>query len=102
LKLISFTFVSGEVKEKRDYTSLNAITFDNYQIVINCTYWTSPDVDASPAIPYDLFTDSHIAYDLIYNPERPNFLRQAKAKGYHRKNGYDMLVALKSWEIWNK
>jgi shikimate dehydrogenase len=103
---ISFTFVSRGGKEKTiDYTSLNAITFDNYQIVINCTpIGTSPDVDASPAIPYDLFTDSHIAYDLIYNPEETQFLRQAKAKGATTKNGYDMLVyqAEKSWEIWNK
>jgi shikimate dehydrogenase len=103
---IAYTFVSRSFKEHAiAYTSLNAITFNNYQIVINCTpIGTSPDVAASPAIPYDLFTDRHIAYDLIYNPEETEFLRQAKAKGATTKNGYDMLVfqAEKSWEIWNK
>lgn len=103
---IAYTFVSRSDKENAiAYTSLNAITFNNYQIVINCTpIGTSPDVAASPAIPYDLFTDRHIAYDLIYNPEETQFLRQAKAKGATTKNGYDMLVfqAEKSWEIWNR
>lgn len=103
---IAYTFVSRGGKENTiDYTSLNAMTFDNYQIVINCTpIGTSPDIDASPAIPYNFFTSNHIAYDLIYNPEETQFLRQAKAKGAATKNGYDMLVyqAEKSWEIWNK
>lgn len=103
---IAYTFVSRSDKENTiAYTSLNAIIFTNYQIVINCTpIGTSPDVDASPAIPYNLFTDRHIAYDLIYNPEETQFLRQAKAKGATTKNGYDMLVfqAEKSWEIWNR
>jgi shikimate dehydrogenase len=79
------------------------LTFDNYQIVINCTpIGTSPDIDASPAIPYDLFTDKHSPYDLIYNPEETQFYaKQSKALP---QNGYDMLVyqAEKSWEIWNK
>jgi shikimate 5-dehydrogenase len=38
-----------------------------------------------------LFTDSHIAYDLIYNPEETQFLRQAKAKRCYHENGYDMV-----------
>jgi shikimate dehydrogenase len=103
---IAYTFVSRGGKENTiAYSSLNALLFENYQIVINCTpIGTSPDIDASPAIPYDLFTSKHIAYDLIYNPEETQFLSQAKAKGATTKNGYDMLVyqAEKSWEIWNK
>ena len=103
---ITYTFVSRGGKENTiAYSSLNALLFENYQIVINCTpIGTSPDIDASPAIPYDLFTSKHIAYDLIYNPEETQFLSQAKAKGATTKNGYDMLVyqAEKSWEIWNK
>ncbi|MDG2431298.1 shikimate dehydrogenase, partial [Flavobacterium sp.] len=103
---ISYTFVSRGTKENTiAYSSLNALLFENYQIVINCTpIGTSPDIEVSPAIPYDLFTSKHIAYDLIYNPEETQFLRQAKAKGATTKNGYDMLVyqAEKSWKIWNK
>lgn len=103
---ILFTFVSREEKEGMiDYDLINATTFDNYQIFINCTpLGTSPNTKEFPPIPYDYFTDKHIAFDLIYNPEETVFLKKAKKKGATIKNGYDMLVlqAEKSWEIWNK
>lgn len=103
---VLFTFVSREEKEGMiDYDLINATTFDNYQIIINCTpLGTSPNTKEFPQIPYDYFTDKHIAFDLIYNPEETVFLKKAKKKGAITKNGYEMLVlqAEKSWEIWNK
>ena len=103
---IEYTFVSREASEKTiDYSLINATTFDNFQIIINCTpLGTSPNFDAFPPIPFEYFTEKHIAFDLIYNPEETVFLQKAKAKGAIIKNGYDMLVfqAEKSWQIWNK
>lgn len=103
---ILYTFVSREAKENSiDYDLINATTFDNYQIIINCTpVGTSPNIEASPNLPYQFFTAKHIAYDLIYNPEETAFLRKAKTNGAIIKNGYDMLVfqAEKAWKIWNK
>jgi len=103
---ISYTFVSREAKENAiDYNQINAITFDQYQIIINSTpVGTSPNVDAFPLIPYEFFTDMHIAYDLIYNPAETQFLKKAAAQGAQTKNGLDMLIfqAEKAWEIWNK
>ncbi|WP_456315660.1 shikimate dehydrogenase family protein [Pseudomonas shirazensis] len=103
---ILYTFVSREAKENIiDYDLVNATTFDNFQIIINSTpVGTSPNIEACPAIPYEFFTDKHIAYDLIYNPEETQFLKNAKAKGAKIKNGYDMLIfqAEKAWKIWNK
>jgi shikimate dehydrogenase len=103
---IPYTFVSREAKENGiDYDRINATTFDNYQIIINATpVGTSPDVDAFPLIPYEFFTDKHIAYDLIYNPAETQFLKKAKQQGAQIKNGLDMLVfqAEKAWKIWNK
>lgn len=103
---IEYTFVSREVTEKTiDYTRINETTFDNFQIIINCTpLGTSPNIEAFPPIPYNYFTDKHIAFDLIYNPEETVFLQKAKLKGATIKNGYEMLVfqAEKSWKIWNK
>jgi shikimate dehydrogenase len=100
------TFVSREATENTiDYNKINATTFDNYQIFINCTpLGTSPNTKEFPPIPYDFFTPNHIAFDLIYNPEETVFLKKAKNKGAVIKNGYDMLVfqAEKSWKIWNK
>ena len=103
---IMYTFVSREAKEGiMDYDSINAATFDDYQIIINSSpVGTSPNTDAFPLIPYEFFTKNHIAYDLIYNPAETQFLKKAAAMGAQTKNGQDMLVfqAEKSWEIWNK
>lgn len=103
---ILYTFVTREEKEGMiNYDRINATTFDNYQIIINCTpLGTSPNTKEFPPIPYNFFTEKHIAFDLIYNPEETQFLKKAKKKGAVIKNGYEMLVlqAEKAWKIWNK
>ena len=100
---ILYTFVSREATENTiDYPRINATTFDNYQIIINCTpLGTSPNTNEFPAIPYEFFTQKHIAFDLVYNPELTVFLKKAKQKGAVTKNGYEMLVfqAEKAWKI---
>lgn len=103
---IFYTFVSREASENAiDYNRVNVTTFDNFQIIINCTpLGTSPNTKEFPPIPYEFFTEKHIAFDLIYNPEETQFLKKAKKKGATIKNGYEMLVfqAEKAWTIWNK
>jgi shikimate dehydrogenase len=103
---IRYTFVSREEKEGRmNYNQINATTFDNYHIIINGTpLGTSPNTEAFPPIPFEFFTNKHIAFDLIYNPEETLFLKKAKQQGAITKNGYEMLVlqAEKAWKIWNK
>ena len=103
---ILHTFVSREASENAiDYNRINVTTFDNFQIIINCTpVGTSPNTKEFPPIPYEYFTEKHIAFDLIYNPEETQFLKKAQKKGATIKNGYEMLVfqAEKAWKIWNK
>jgi shikimate dehydrogenase len=103
---ITYTFVSREATQNTiDYNRINATTFDNYHIIINCTpLGTSPNITEFPPIPYEFFTEKHIAFDLIYNPEETQFLKKAKKKGAICKNGLEMLQfqADKAWEIWNK
>ena len=103
---IPYTFVSREAKENGiDYGRINATTFDNYQIIINATpLGTNPQVNLCPLIPYEFFTEKHIAFDLIYNPAETQFLKNAKQQGAQIKNGLDMLIfqAEKAWKIWNK
>lgn len=87
------------------YDRINATTFDNFQIIINCTpLGTTPNIKEYPPIPYQFFTEKHIAFDLIYNPEESQFLQKAKQNGAVTKNGMEMLVfqAEKAWKIWNK
>ncbi len=103
---IFYTYVSRDASENTiDYSRINATTFDNYQIIINCTpLGTSPNIKELPPIPYTFFTEKHIAFDLIYNPEETQFLKKAKKKGAVIKNGKEMLIfqAEKAWKIWNK
>jgi shikimate dehydrogenase len=103
---ILYTLVSREASANTiDYNRINATTFDNYQIIINCTpLGTWPNIEAFPILPYVFFTNKHIAFDLIYNPEETKFLKQAAANGAVTMNGFEMLrfQAEKSWKIWNK
>ena len=103
---ILYTFVSREAKENViGYDKINATTFDNYQIIINCTpVGTSPKVEEFPLFSYSYFTEKHIAFDLIYNPAETQFLKKAKANGAVTQNGLDMLIfqAEKAWKVWNK
>ena len=103
---IKYTFVSRTANENTiSYEQINADTFNEHTIVINATpVGTSPNIEAFPMIPYDYFTDNHIAFDLIYNPAETQFLKKAAERGAQIKNGHEMLVfqAEKAWEIWNR
>ncbi len=103
---IQYTFVSRqETNNAINYNRINATTFDNYQIIINCTpVGTSPNIKDYPEIPYEYFTNKHIAFDLIYNPSETQFLKKASKKGTITKNGQEMLIfqAEKAWKIWGK
>ena len=61
-------------------------------------------VDACPDIPYQLLTDRHLLYDLVYNPQETLFLKRGAEHGAAVKNGLEMLhlQALASWRFWNE
>ena len=103
---IDYILVSREPSEHTlMYNEIDASTFEEYQIIINCTpLGTNPNVNVCPEIPYGYFTGKHIAYDLIYNHEETLFLKKARQKGAVIKNGYEMLVfqAERAWKIWKK
>lgn len=103
---IPFVFVSREAHENAiTYERINATTFDNFQVFINCTpLGTTPNTKEFPPIPFEFFTGKHLAFDLIYNPEETQFLKKARKKGATTKNGMEMLLfqAEKAWKIWNK
>ena len=103
---IHYKYVSRSIENQNTimYNSINETTFDNFQIIVNCTpLGTAPNNDICPDIPYQYFSQNHIAFDLIYNPEETLFLKKAKQGGATVKNGYEMLVfqAEKAWKIWN-
>jgi len=104
--MIEYDFVSRTGSDTIfTYDELTADVFKDYQIIINTSpVGTFPNVDEFPPLNYLLFTENHIAFDLIYNPTETKFLRLAKQNGADTENGYAMLVhqAEKAWEIWNK
>jgi shikimate dehydrogenase len=103
---ITATFVSRNPAENElSYNQLTKTIFDEYQLIINCTpLGTSPNSDTFPPIPYEYITPSHLVFDLVYNPEKTVFLKQAEAQGATIVNGYEMLIfqAEKAWKLWHK
>ncbi len=87
---------------EKAWPELNTKCFDEYYAVINTTpVGMFPNIDDCPDIPYEGFSNKHLAFDLIYNPERTKFLENAKNHGSEIENGKYMLElqANRAWEI---
>jgi len=94
-----------EEKGELSYNDLDEDVMENYKIIVNTTpIGTYPNIEGCPAIPFELITNKHLLFDLVYNPEVTEFLKQGKKRGAIVKNGLEMLhlQALASWEIWNR
>lgn len=103
---IDYTFVSrSRNKNSFLYAELNEDILASHQIIVNCSpVGTSPNVDVCPDIPYEYLNETHLVFDLIYNPEKTLFLQKAQEKQAVIQNGFEMLVfqAEKAWKIWNR
>lgn len=105
LTKLEIDYQSVTRKGELRFPDLDKEIISEHPLIINCTpVGTFPDLEASPDIPYQFITTSHLLYDLIYNPEKTKFLQLGEIKGAKIKNGYEMLVlqAEKSWEIWSQ
>lgn len=93
--------------KQRGHITYNQITeafISNHKLLINTTpLGMYPNVDQAVSIPYQSLTQKHLCYDVVYNPDETQFLKQCKQQGAQIKNGLEMLhlQADKSWEIWN-
>jgi shikimate dehydrogenase len=103
---IGGTYVSRKGGDGRlSYEELTAEVMATHTIIINCSpVGTYPNVQESPLIPYELLTEAHLLYDLVYNPSETEFLKKGAAHGATTKNGLEMLhkQALAAWNIWNE
>lgn len=87
------------------YTDVNQELLEQHTLIVNTTpLGMYPNVDAAPQMPYQLLTDKHFLFDLIYNPAQTQFLQLGAQQGAQTANGYEMLVgqAEESWRIWNE
>lgn len=75
----------------------------HHQVIVNCTPVGMGSLcDQTPWKIPELITDHHLCYDLIYNPSKTRFLKDANLRGAQIKNGEEMLSrqAELSWKIW--
>lgn len=85
------------------YEELTDDLISSVQLLVQTTpIGTSPNINEMPAIPMNSIGSTHIAFDLIYNPEESLFLKSMREKGAKTKNGLEMLQAQaeEAWRIW--
>ncbi|MEY3675621.1 MAG: hypothetical protein RJB67_111 [Bacteroidota bacterium] len=102
---IHFSYVSRTAtSEQFAYNDLDASVMASHTLIINTTpLGMFPNIEACPAIPYDLLTPEHHLFDLTYNPAVSTFLAKGMQMGATIQNGQQMFVeqAEQSWRIWN-
>jgi len=78
--------------------ALRPVPARSWDVLVNATpIGTRPDAEQS-AFPESAY-DGSVAYDLVYNPARTRFLREASASGCRTIGGLEMLVAQASRQI---
>lgn len=86
------------------YSDITPSLLADYTVIVNCTpLGMSPNIDNAPTIPYAALSPRHLLYDLVYNPETTQFMREGRRFGATVKSGLEMLhrQAIASWEFWN-
>jgi len=86
------------------YSDLDFGLISNTELIVNTTpLGMYPDIEGKPDINYDLLSDKHILFDLVYNPECTSFLRLGSERGCKTISGLKMLQsqADRAWQIWN-
>ncbi len=98
-KIVSRTPQEGAI----GYDELTPEVMNEYHVIVNTTpLGMYPHVDECPNIPYELLTDKHLCYDLLYNPDVTLFMSKSQEYGAEVKNGLEMLLlqAFASYNIW--
>lgn len=102
---IPFTVVCRN-PEAAGEISFEALTHDlaaAAKLWVQCTpLGMAPELDSKPNLPYEVLTNSHFLFDLVYHPEVTAFMKAGISRGAKIQNGLEMLhlQADKSFEIW--
>ena len=87
------------------YDELSVDVIAENRLIINASpVGTYPNVDAAPALPYNLLTSEHKLFDLVYNPSVTRFMQYGIEHKAQAVSGLDMLYAQaeSAWRIWNE
>ncbi len=104
LKIPYLVVVRNPTPDAILYSAITKEILNDYKLLINTTpLGMLPNLESFPPIQYQFLDHTHLAYDLVYNPDETAFLTKAKAQGAKIKNGLEMLYlqAERSWSIWN-
>ena len=86
------------------YEELKEKVMNEHLLIVNTTpLGMFPNTETYPEIPYNLLTDRHLLYDIVYNPLETMFLKKGLERGVKGVHfGLKMLhgQAEKAWEIW--
>lgn len=101
------SFVNNNVKNvayplELDSQFLKQIFVDSQMIINTTPVGMYPETNANPLEIQDVFQESHIVYDVIYNPVKTKFLEAAEKSGCKIINGLGMLFyqGISAYEIW--
>lgn len=104
-KGFEFKTVSHSGNGDLSYEQLTPEVMAEYKLLINATpLGMAPRLEECAPIPYELLTDEHFLFDLIYNPATTEFLRRGQMHGAAVCNGQRMFVcqAEASWRIYGR
>jgi len=104
LKTLNIEYKIVHRESSFDYIDVSSKSIGYYDIIINTTpLGVYPKIADFPQIPYKELNESHLLFDVIYNPPESAFLRLGKTRNCSIKNGLEMLKiqAESSWNIWN-
>ena len=85
------------------YSDVDVKLLAEYTLIVNTTpLGTWPEKDVCPPIPYEVLSNKHYLFDLVYNPAMTKFLESGRVRGARISNGQKMLEiqADASWNIW--
>ena len=72
----------------------------NYGLIVHATpVGTFPKVHSCVPLPYEGLDQTHMLYDLVYNPRSTEFLRRGQQKAARTQHGYEMLIAQAKWSL---
>ncbi|MBG66218.1 MAG: shikimate dehydrogenase [Flavobacteriales bacterium] len=104
LNKLNVNYLIVNRKSKFDYHHITKDILNKYKIIINTTpVGMFPKIEEKPILKYKHLNNSHLLYDLIYNPNETEFLKNGRIQNCDIKNGLEMLYiqAEASWKIWN-
>ena len=104
LNKLNVNYLIVNRKSKFDYHHITKDILNKYKIIINTTpVGMFPKIEEKPILKYKHLNNSHLLYDLIYNPNETEFLKNGRIQKCNIKNGLEMLYiqAEASWKIWN-